>query len=72
MVFVLGSYVYSSINSARRNAHDHREKMWGEVMESRKRLGLEDHVGAVGSRKGRREAGLGDGVVEAEGGSKAG
>jgi len=52
MVFVLGSYVYASIGSARRNAENVRDKKLGEILESRKKLGMdEDPVARRRKRK---------------------
>jgi hypothetical protein len=42
MVFVLGSYVYASIGSARRNAEMERDKKLGEILESRKKMGMDE------------------------------
>lgn len=55
MVFVLGSYVYNSIGSARRNAVAEREKMLGEILESRKKLGM-DQDPVVWRRRRKEEA----------------
>jgi hypothetical protein len=52
MVIVLGSYVYTSIKSARRNAEDGREKMLSEVLESRRKLGMD---GLGGFRRKAKE-----------------
>lgn len=53
MVFVLGSYVYNSIGSARRNAEMERDKKLGEILESRKKLGMDEDP--VAFRKRRKE-----------------
>jgi hypothetical protein len=53
MVFVLGSYVYASIGSARRNADSVRDKKLGEIMESRKKLGMDEDP--VAWRRRRKE-----------------
>lgn len=53
MVFVLGSYVYASIGSARRNAENARDKKLGEILESRKKLGMDEDP--VAWRKRRKE-----------------
>jgi hypothetical protein len=53
MVFVLGSYVYASIGSARRNAENVRDKKLGEILESRKKLGMDEDP--VAWRKRRKE-----------------
>jgi hypothetical protein len=53
MVFVLGSYVYASIGSARRNADSVRDKKLGEILESRKKLGMDEDP--VAWRRRRKE-----------------
>lgn len=51
MVFVLGSYVYNSIGSARRNAEMERDKKLGEILESRKKLGMDEDPVAFRKRR---------------------
>lgn len=53
MVFVLGSYVYNSIGAARRNAEMERDKKLGEILESRKKLGMDEDP--VTFRKRRKD-----------------
>lgn len=41
MVFVLGAYIYTSINSAKRIAFDRRPGTHEKILESRRRLGMD-------------------------------
>ena len=58
MVFVLGSYVYNSIGAARRNAEIGRDKMLGEILESRKKLGMDQDPVAFRRRRKEEAAGI--------------
>lgn len=50
MTFVLGSFIYTSISSAKRTAADARLKHFDEALESRKRMGID-----VWDQKAERE-----------------
>ena len=65
---ILGSYIYTSIGAAKRNAATEREKSWSMIMEQRRSLGMdvEDMVADRMRRKDLRAQAAGATPGEAD------